>query len=80
MHIEFVIDSSLVLILHTVESCATKKKACKNCSCGRAEEEAKEAAAKPLTGPLPNSSCGNVCNACLTCFNNLAFLMVRSRD
>ena len=43
--------------------CATKKRACKDCSCGRAELEAKGdaesmAAAAELAG-LPKSACGN---------------------
>eukprot|EP00042_Codosiga_hollandica_P031940 m.197553 g.197553 ORF g.197553 m.197553 type:complete len:281 (-) comp53765_c0_seq1:29-871(-) len=36
-------------------ACAPTKKACKNCSCGRAELEAQ----KPLTGPVAASACGN---------------------
>lgn len=44
-----------------VTDCSTKPRACKNCSCGRAEEEA--AAAPVLLKPKEEnfkSSCGNV--------------------
>lgn len=51
----------------TTADCVTgestgKKKACKNCSCGRAEMEAAEKAEedKAQAGPLPASSCGSV--------------------
>ncbi|EDQ86667.1 uncharacterized protein MONBRDRAFT_33738 [Monosiga brevicollis MX1] len=36
-----------------------KRRACKNCTCGRADAEAEQAAKPTLTGPLPASSCGN---------------------
>jgi anamorsin len=48
------------------DGCATKRRACKNCSCGRAEREAAEDAApavKVETSPAPaaefKSACGN---------------------
>jgi hypothetical protein len=34
------------------------RRACKNCTCGRADGE--EQQPPPLTGPVPASSCGNV--------------------
>ncbi|RKP08922.1 cytokine-induced anti-apoptosis inhibitor 1, Fe-S biogenesis-domain-containing protein [Thamnocephalis sphaerospora] len=40
------------------EGCGPKKKACKNCSCGLAEMEAAEEAAK-VQQQAPTSSCGN---------------------
>ncbi|MCL4163435.1 UNVERIFIED_CONTAM: hypothetical protein GTU68_060036, partial [Idotea baltica] len=36
------------------DSCATKKKACKNCSCGRKQQEQGE-----LPADMPTSACGN---------------------
>eukprot|EP00040_Diaphanoeca_grandis_P002962 m.23236 g.23236 ORF g.23236 m.23236 type:complete len:273 (+) comp14134_c0_seq1:177-995(+) len=39
--------------------CSTKKRACKNCSCGRAEVEAAEDEGVPLVGPVASSACGN---------------------
>jgi hypothetical protein len=39
--------------------CETKKRACKDCSCGRAEIEAAEEAGKPLAQPIASSACGN---------------------
>jgi hypothetical protein len=39
--------------------CSTKRRACKDCSCGRAETEAAEDAGVPLAGPVPTSSCGS---------------------
>lgn len=44
------------------ESCSTKPRACKNCSCGRKELEEKlgvEAATSALEGGAVKSSCGN---------------------
>lgn len=41
------------------ESCETRKRACKNCSCGRAEMEAAEEAGRPLAQPVASSACGN---------------------
>ena len=40
--------------------CETKKRACKDCSCGRAEIEAAEEAGAPLAQPIASSACGNV--------------------
>ena len=40
--------------------CETKKRACKDCSCGRAEIEAAEEAGEPLAQPVASSACGNV--------------------
>lgn len=44
------------------ESCAPTKKACKNCSCGRAELEAKDEETKLTTAQInnPKSACGSV--------------------
>jgi hypothetical protein len=44
------------------ESCAPTKKACKNCSCGRAELEEKELETKLTAAQIsnPKSACGSV--------------------
>jgi len=53
-------------LLKINSECATSKKACKNCTCGRAEEEAKESATRVnrvtlamLENPGMESSCGS---------------------
>lgn len=66
---EGLLDESDITMASTApprEECSTKKKACKNCSCGRAEEEAAAEAAEdaglqvPKAVVTPASSCGNV--------------------
>ena len=44
------------------ESCAPIKKACKNCTCGRAELEVKEQETKLTAAQInnPKSACGSV--------------------
>lgn len=44
------------------ESCAPTKKACKNCSCGRAELEEKQEEVKLTAAQIrnPKSACGSV--------------------
>eukprot|EP00039_Didymoeca_costata_P008013 m.107110 g.107110 ORF g.107110 m.107110 type:complete len:95 (-) comp13912_c0_seq5:97-381(-) len=44
---------------NVVTDCSTKKRACKDCTCGRAEMEAAEEENRPLTGPVAASACGN---------------------
>ena len=50
----------------TAGGCATKKRACKDCSCGRAELEAKgdaeSMAAAATLAAAPKSACGNCSN------------------
>lgn len=41
------------------DSCATKPRACANCTCGRAEREKKDAVALAEDVDAPTSSCGN---------------------
>lgn len=58
-------DVAMATTAPDTSDCAPKKRACKNCSCGRAEIEAAEdeavakVAAKPLAGPVASSACGN---------------------
>lgn len=52
------------------ESCSTKPKACANCSCGRAEQEALEAAGVDVA---KNVETGNVASSCGNCYLGDAF-------
>ena len=87
---DFIDDDALLTeedrVRPTVEKsdCSTKRKACKNCSCGRAEMEEKEIAAKKtntavqLSNPYltdeqinnPQSACGSV-RLHLSCMSSL---------
>eukprot|EP00036_Acanthoecidae_sp_10tr_P010327 CAMPEP_0182917520 /NCGR_PEP_ID=MMETSP0105_2-20130417/1571_1 /TAXON_ID=81532 ORGANISM="Acanthoeca-like sp., Strain 10tr" /NCGR_SAMPLE_ID=MMETSP0105_2 /ASSEMBLY_ACC=CAM_ASM_000205 /LENGTH=290 /DNA_ID=CAMNT_0025054533 /DNA_START=19 /DNA_END=892 /DNA_ORIENTATION=+ len=52
-------DKALKTTAPEAADCSTKRRACKDCSCGRAEREAAEdAGAAPLVGPVPTSSLG----------------------
>jgi len=58
-------DVAMATTAPNASDCAPKKRACKDCSCGRAEieaaedAEAEQAADKPLAGPVASSACGN---------------------
>jgi len=52
------------------ESCSTKPKACANCSCGRAEQEALEAQGVDIAKKIET---GNVASSCGSCYLGDAF-------
>eukprot|EP00041_Stephanoeca_diplocostata_P012174 m.203329 g.203329 ORF g.203329 m.203329 type:complete len:282 (+) comp18844_c0_seq2:187-1032(+) len=55
-------DKAMGSTAPAASGCETRKRACKDCSCGRAEREAMEedeGSGAGLVGPTPNSACGN---------------------
>lgn len=56
---EALLDDDVVLTTPSAGDCSTKRRACKDCSCGRAEQEATEEA-EAAAAAMPSSSCGNV--------------------
>jgi hypothetical protein len=55
----------LLLAFAVADNCGVAKKACKNCSCGRAEIEAKQEEAGLTAAQIsnPKSACGSVSNS-----------------